>query len=182
MVFSPNDIKDILSIYNFQYFDKLEYYKYLNDQYSINGKYLCSMTRLLLLDSITDIPDTLILNHLTKRIPIYYDKAVSHLFDWKKVKQLLSYDYKDLQIDKSLGEFIGVAKLSTSFCKSFATSLSKLIDDGGKSDYFEAAIDPILNVQDVYFEDISHLPCIEIDFKEDLQKANELVKNKLFNV
>ena len=72
--------------------------------------------------------------------------------------------------------------LSTSFCKSFAASLSKLIDDGGKSDYFEAAIDPILNVQDVYFEDISHLPCIEIDFKEDLQKANELVKNKLFNV
>ena len=89
---------------------------------------------------------------------------------------------KELQIEKSLGEFIGVAKLSTSFCKSFAASLSKLIDDGGKSDYFEAAIDPILNVQDVYFEDISHLPCIEIDFKEDLQKANELVKNKLFNV
>jgi len=35
---------------------------------------------------------------------------------------------------------------------------------------------------DVFFEDISHLPCIEIDFKEDLQKANELVKNKLYNI
>ena len=69
-----------------------------------------------------------------------------------------------------------------SFCKYFVTSLSKLIDEGGKSDYFEAAIDPILNFQDVYYEDISHFPCIEIDFKEDLQKANELVKDKLYNV
>ena len=35
---------------------------------------------------------------------------------------------------------------------------------------------------DVFFEDISHLPCIEIDFKEDLQKANVLVNNKLYNI
>ena len=87
-----------------------------------------------------------------------------------------------MPLKESLGEFIGVAKLSASFCKHFVTSLSKLIDEGGKSDYFEAAIDPILNFQDVYYEDISHFPCIEIDFKEDLQKANELVKDKLYNV
>ena len=96
-------------------------------------------------------------------------------------KQIISIS-KELPLKESLGEFIGVAKLSASFCKHFVTSLSKLIDEGGKSDYFEAAIDPILNFQDVYYEDISHFPCIEIDFKEDLQKANELVKDKLYNV
>ena len=88
---------------------------------------------------------------------------------------------KELDIENSLGEFIGIAKLSIPFCNSFSSSLSKLIDDGGKSDYFESAIAPLLNTHNVYFEDITHLPCIEIDFNEDLQKANQLVKNKLYN-
>ena len=88
---------------------------------------------------------------------------------------------KELNVENSLGEFIGVAKLSIPFCNSFSLSLSKLINDGGKSDYFESAIDPLLNTHNVYFEDITHLPCIEIDFNEDLQKANQLVKNKLYN-
>ena len=58
----------------------------------------------------------------------------------------------------------------------------RVIDKRGKSNYFGSAIEPILNKHDVFFEDISHLPCIEIDFKEDLQKANQLVKNKLYNI
>ena len=89
---------------------------------------------------------------------------------------------KELDIENSLGEFIGVAKLSISFCNSFSLSLSKLIDEGGKSEYFESAMAPLLHKNNVHFEDITHLPCIEIDFKEDLQKANELVKNKLYNI
>jgi len=88
---------------------------------------------------------------------------------------------KELNVENSLGEFIGVAKLSIPFCNSFSLSLSQLIDEGGKSDYFESAIAPLLNTHNVHFEDITQLPCIEIDFNEDLQKANELVKNKLYN-
>ena len=107
------------------------------------------------------------------------DEEVKVITDDKK--RIISIG-KELDIENSLGEFIGVAKLSTPFCNSFASSLSKLIDDGGQSDYFESAIEPMLIKHDVFFEDISHLPCIEIDFKEDLQKANELVKNKLYNI
>jgi len=60
--------------------------------------------------------------------------------------------------------------------------LSRLIDAGGKSDYFEAAIQPLLNESDVYYEDVSDLPCIEIDFAEDLDQAQELVQNDLFQL
>ena len=84
--------------------------------------------------------------------------------------------------NKDIGGGPLIGDLKTSKVAAIAPPLSKLIDEGGKSDYFEAAIDPILNFQDVYYEDISHFPCIEIDFKEDLQKANELVKDKLYNV
>lgn len=89
---------------------------------------------------------------------------------------------KELIQENSLGEFIGVAKLSKSFCAAFSESLSRLIDAGGKSDYFEAAMQPLLDEYDVYYEDVSDLPCIEIDFAEDLDRAQELVQNDLFQL
>ena len=89
---------------------------------------------------------------------------------------------KELIQENSLGEFIGVAKLSKSFCIAFSASLSRLIYAGGKSDYFEAAMLPLLDEYDVYYEDVSDLPCIEIDFAEDLDRAQELVQNDLFQL
>ena len=87
---------------------------------------------------------------------------------------------KDLIEDNCLGEFIGVAKLSNDFSNIFFESLVKLIKAGGKSDYFEAAMHPILVDHAVYYENVSDLPCIEIDFVEDLENAKDLVKSDLF--
>ena len=88
--------------------------------------------------------------------------------------------FKDLIEENCLGEFIGVAKLSKSFSTLFFKSLGTLIEAGGKSDYFEAAMHPILSDEKAYYEDISDLPCIEIDFVEDLDKAKELVDSDWF--
>ena len=87
---------------------------------------------------------------------------------------------KDLIEDNCLGEFIGVAKLSQDFSSMFFKSLDKLIHAGGKSDYFEAAMHSILANHPVFYEDVSDLPCIEIDFVEDLENAQNLVKSDLF--
>ena len=87
---------------------------------------------------------------------------------------------KELIEDNSLGEFIGVAKFSKNISSKFMNSLDRLISSGGNSDYFEAAIHPLMSEHDIYYEDISDLPCIEIDFVEDLEKAQELVKSDWF--
>ena len=87
-------------------------------------------------------------------------------------KELIEYN--------SLGEFIGVAKFSKKISSEFMNSLDRLISSGGNSDYFEAAIHPIMSEHNIYYEDISDLPCIEIDFVEDLEKAHELVKSDWF--
>ncbi|MDC0865719.1 phosphocholine cytidylyltransferase family protein [bacterium] len=87
---------------------------------------------------------------------------------------------KELIEDNSLGEFIGVAKFSKNISSKFMNSLDQLISSGGKSDYFEAAIHPLMSEHDIYYEDISDLPCIEIDFVEDLEKAQKLVKSDWF--
>lgn len=88
---------------------------------------------------------------------------------------------KELIEENSLGEFIGVAKFSEKFNGQFAASLSQLIEAGGKADYFEAAIHPLLSETTVHYTDVSDLPCIEIDFVEDLEKAGELAASDRFS-
>ena len=88
---------------------------------------------------------------------------------------------KKLIEENSLGEFIGVAKFSNRFMQEFFNSLDKLVSAGGKSDYFEAAIDPILSEQDIFYENITDLPCKEIDFLEDFNEAKKLVKSHHYN-
>ena len=83
---------------------------------------------------------------------------------------------KDLIEDKCLGEFIGVAKLSKNFISHFMDSLERLIKAGGKNDYFEAAIQAIINNVELNFLNVSQYPCLEIDFIEDLKIAEKLFK------
>lgn len=105
----------------------------------------------------------------------------------EEVKVIEGDDYrlvaigKELIEDNALGEFIGVAKFSAEFSTAFGESLDRLITAGGTADYFEAAIHPLMSEYSVYYEDVSDLPCIEIDFIEDLEKAHELVKSDWFN-
>ena len=81
---------------------------------------------------------------------------------------------KELIEENCLGEFLGVAKLSKEFNQKFVDSLTRLINAGGKSDYFEAGMHPLLEKTDVYYCDVSDLPCLEIDFIEDLNEARSL--------
>tara|TARA_B100000575_G_C23076572_1_gene620132 strand:+ start:562 stop:1296 length:735 start_codon:yes stop_codon:yes gene_type:complete len=83
---------------------------------------------------------------------------------------------KDLIEDQCLGEFIGVAKLSKNFIIHFMDSLERLIKAGGKNDYFEAAIQAIINDVELNFLNVSQYPCLEIDFIEDLKIAERLFK------
>lgn len=83
---------------------------------------------------------------------------------------------KELIQENSLGEFIGVAKFSRGFNQELSHSLTDLIDAGGKADYFEAAIHPLLPNSTITYVDVSDLPTIEIDFLEDLERARELVR------
>ena len=81
---------------------------------------------------------------------------------------------KDLIEFQCLGEFIGVAKLSKEFTGLFSESLEHLIDAGCVNDYFEAGIQLLLDKTEVYFEDVSEYPYLEIDFIEDLESARKL--------
>lgn len=84
---------------------------------------------------------------------------------------------KDLIEDQCLGEFIGVARFSSVFVDHFVRALGTLIEAGGKNDYFEAGIEPLLENLQVHYVDVSEYPCLEIDFIEDLESARKLFKS-----
>ena len=84
---------------------------------------------------------------------------------------------KDLIEDQCLGEFIGVARFSSVFVDHFVRALGTLIEAGGKNDYFEAGIEPLLGNLQVHYVDVSEYPCLEIDFIEDLESARKLFKS-----
>jgi hypothetical protein len=96
------NLLDILSIYKFPFISDNVLLQYLIDQYIINGQYLCSKTRLFLPSSISNIDKYDILQHIVRRIPIYFGKTRDDMFNWNSVKNILNYDYHNLQIDSNL--------------------------------------------------------------------------------
>lgn len=188
------DITIVLGYYREMIADYIEeYFSDLNIQYVINqhffetntahSVYLCNDV-LREDDHILLNGDVLFTNELLEQV-IQDDQETVLAVDVKdcgseEVKVVEGKDQRIVAIGKKLvpenclGEFIGVAKLSKEFNTAFADSLEKLIAAGGKEDYFEAAMDLILNEQPVFYTDVSQFSCLEVDFSEDLEQARFL--------
>jgi choline kinase len=81
---------------------------------------------------------------------------------------------KKLPPEKCLGEFIGVALFRKSILDSFSKSLQNLVEVRGLiNEYFEAGLAEIVDKVLLKVVDITHVPCIEIDYPEDLKWAQE---------
>lgn len=79
------------------------------------------------------------------------------------------------------GEFIGIARFTRRFCPIFRSSLEQVIEhEGLLKVYFELALERLLNDHVLTAIDITDLPTIEIDFREDLQRAELEILPRLF--
>jgi len=94
----------------------------------------------------------------------------------EEVKALVDDAGRIIRIGKQLdparcaGEFIGAARFSPACGTRYAKEL-ELVAPSHRHEYFEFALDRILADQDVRLLDVTDLPCIEIDFPEDLDRA-----------
>jgi choline kinase len=83
---------------------------------------------------------------------------------------------KHLDPKQCLGEFVGVARLGRPAANALARALSvKVEDEGVIDDYFERALDHVCDAHELATVDVSDLPCVEIDFPEDLDHARKQV-------
>ena len=83
---------------------------------------------------------------------------------------------KGIPAEAALGEFIGIARFSAGFCAPFFRELGDIVAAGMNSAYFEYALKRLAGRQELHLVDVSDQPCIEIDFPEDLERAEELVR------
>ena len=77
------------------------------------------------------------------------------------------------QVVNGLGEAVGINFISSNDLDTFINQLEKCDDN----DYFERGLEMAIAQDDLKLKviDISAYNCIEVDFKEDLQNANEIV-------
>jgi choline kinase/phosphatidylglycerophosphate synthase len=78
---------------------------------------------------------------------------------------------KDIDPSQCLGEFVGAALFRKSMNDRFIEALHLMISDGHSRDYFEGALQRITGDTVMTAVDITDIPCIEIDFPEDLERA-----------
>lgn len=83
--------------------------------------------------------------------------------------------HKQVALDKAVGEFIGIGKFANCDLPAFSEALEVATLNGEHNNYFEFAVNMISSFCHLYPIYTDGLPCIEIDFQEDLKKAREVI-------
>lgn len=87
---------------------------------------------------------------------------------------------KKLNPAECLGEFIGVARFDAELAPAFVAALETCVEqEQAVNDYFERAVDRLCDDWSLAPVDVSDLPCIEIDFPEDLARAQNKIAPQL---
>jgi choline kinase len=86
---------------------------------------------------------------------------------------------KHLNIAESYGESIGIERFSYSFFSKLGEVLErKIVRENNVNEFYEASFQELYdNGNAMYAVDVSEYKCIEIDFPEDLEKAEKEIKN-----
>jgi len=82
---------------------------------------------------------------------------------------------KDIDVFKAAGEYIGIGKHGSADNKRFVEILEREVKSGNSDMFFEFALNDMLEEHNFRMVDVSDLPCIEIDFLEDLEEARNNV-------
>lgn len=86
---------------------------------------------------------------------------------------------KEISIEKSAGESIGIEKFSAYFMKALFVILDrKISQENNVNEFYEASFQELINKggtgNSIFAEDVSEFTCMEIDTVHDYQKAQNL--------
>lgn len=98
----------------------------------------------------------------------------------EEVKMIINDEKRILKISKELsipdcaGEFIGIGKFNKDVLDKFIQHLQFGVDNGQENNYFEFAVELLAKDKILTAVPTGGVPCIEIDFPEDLARAKEM--------
>ncbi|MCK9329876.1 MAG: phosphocholine cytidylyltransferase family protein [Candidatus Cloacimonetes bacterium] len=97
------------------------------------------------------------------------DEEVKVIIENDIIKEI----HKQVDIKKAVGEFIGIAKFVKQDLPSFKDCLEFGVYNNQSNNYFEYAVNMMAQDRQLKAIYTDGLPCIEIDYPEDLKKAKE---------
>jgi choline kinase len=135
--------------------------------------------------------DILFIDQLLDKIVVASEESLLLLEESRcaeeEVKMILDQNYYLKEIGKKLdpkdcaGEFIGIGRFSKNILKLFVEKLQYGVDNSQENNYFEYAVDLLCKEVPIKAISTDNLPCIEIDFPEDLKRAEEEILPKFKN-
>ena len=89
---------------------------------------------------------------------------------------------KEISIEKSAGESIGIEKFSGYFMKELFAILDRKISlENNVNEFYEASFQEVINNADsrnsIYAADVSEFTCIEIDTVQDYENAQKIINH-----
>lgn len=113
---------------------------------------------------------------------------VTHKLDSEQIKVIADTENritqigKEVDINKSIGESIGIEKFSGNYLRDlFAILDRKILRENNVNEFYEASFQEIIDGNDarnsIYSVDVSDYECMEIDTIEDYRQAFNLYKN-----
>lgn len=97
-------------------------------------------------------------------------------FNWKDNK-LLKYG-KELSIDETTGEYVGIAKINKTDIPFMKKRLNELINEQKHSYWWEDIFYRSLEQKDILIKDIKGLFWAEVDYIEDYERIQEYLKQR----
>jgi len=174
-----------------RYYPKLNVTYIFNEQYdTTNNIYSLWMTKDLVMNNEMLLMDSDILfdkKILELLIKSKYQNCLAlrsdHKLSDEEIKVRLNSDKSIAEISKTVdlkhavGESIGIEKFSSEFTKKLFEILDrKILVENKVKVFYEAAFqDAINDGNKIYAVDIGSLKCIELDFAEDIERANREV-------
>ena len=174
-----------------RYYQKLNVTYIFNEQYdTTNNIYSLWMTKDLVMNNEMLLMDSDILfdkKILELLIKSKYQNCLAlrsdHKLSDEEIKVRLNSDKSIAEISKTVdlkhavGESIGIEKFSAEFTKKlFEILYRKILMENKVKIFYEAAFqDAIDDGNKIYAVDIGSLKCIELDFAEDIERANREV-------
>lgn len=165
-----------------------------SDYKNNNNSYSLWMTKdfvkgdVLLLDSDILFDKAIIAKLLNSNYENCLTVNLSKELDEEEIKVILNSENKiltigkELPIDKSAGESIGIEKFSSYFMKELFTILDrKIVKENIVNEFYEASFQEVIDKNDsrnsIYAIDVSEFKCIEIDTVEDYENAQRILIN-----
>lgn len=99
-----------------------------------------------------------------------------YFFNTNENNEITAYG-KDLELENRTCEYVGIARIKSSFVKTFMDKLEEMINEQKNSVWWENVLYELSETYPIYSKDVGDIFWAEVDFIEDYHRILDYIKN-----